>query len=176
MRSGHGLEVPPLLTLRLILHTVVLVAPLLPAADQAAQPALPLSGAVGQPPPCITCLGQHSESTFKNLWVSYFVSPLAFGSGALSPDADSCPLCRHHHSAHYDHAQHHCQEVPSSRLLRHRHGPLCHRVLLVCLCRPDGVRHPQLLLQLSKASHQEEEGIGEWLGEPGYPRCTRRDV
>lgn len=175
MRSGHALEVPPLLTLRLILPTAVLVAPLLPAADHAAQPALPLSGAVGQPP-FITCLGQHSESTFKNLWVSYFVSPLAFGSGALSPDADSCPLCRHHHSAHYDHAQHHCQEVPSSRLLRHRHGPLCHRVLLVCLCRPDGVRHPQLLLQLSKASHQEEEGIGEWLGEPGYPRCTRRDV
>lgn len=43
---------------------VVLVAPLLTAADHTAQAALPLSSAMGQPPR-ITCLGQHSQSTFK---------------------------------------------------------------------------------------------------------------
>lgn len=94
----------------------------------------------------------------------------------LSSNADNYPLCRHHHSANHDHTQHHCQEVPASGILRHCHGPLCDRVLLVCLRCTDGVRHPQLLLQLSQANHQEEEDIGEWLGSPRFSQMWQGAV
>lgn len=58
------------------------------------------------------------------------------------------PPYRHHHSADHDYAQHHCQEFLAPCVLCDCHGPLCDRVLLICLCCSDGVRHPQLLFKL----------------------------
>lgn len=57
-------------------------------------------------------------------------------------------LCRHHDCADDDHAEYGGEGVSAARVLRDGHGPFRHRLLPVRLCRPDGIRHPQLLLQL----------------------------
>lgn len=93
------------------------------------------------------------------------VTPRRLGAGSpRSPSAaGTCP-CRHHHGADYDHAQHHRQDLLAPRVLRDSHGPVRDRVLPVRLRRPDGVRRPQLLLQLQEAHGREEAAEGECGG------------
>lgn len=73
------------------------------------------------------------------------------GGGRWGPVTTWLPSPRRdHHGADHDHAQHHRQELPAARVLRHCHGPLRDCVFPVRVRRLDGVRHPQLLLQLSE--------------------------
>lgn len=59
---------------------------------------------------------------------------------------------RYHHRVDHDDAEQRGQDLSASRLLRHRHGPVCDRLFPVCLCRADGVRHVELLLQQRPAA------------------------
>lgn len=59
---------------------------------------------------------------------------------------------RYHHRADHDNAEQRGQDLAAPRLLHHRHGPVCDRLLPVCLCRVDGVRHVELLLQQRPAA------------------------
>lgn len=80
----------------------------------------------------------------------------------FSPD-----LNRHHHRAHHDNAQHHCQEVPPQSVLRDCHGPVCLRMLHLRLRRPHRVRNVALLCKQQKAERQK----GQEEEKPGEPLC-----
>lgn len=54
--------------------------------------------------------------------------------------------CRHNDRADHDDAQQRRQDVAAQSVLCHRHGPVCDRLLPVCVCRSDGVCNVKLLL------------------------------
>jgi len=74
----------------------------------------------------------------------------------MSAGAPPPPSSRHHHGADHDHAQHRGPDLPAAGLLRHRHGPLRHRLLPLRLRRADGVRDAQLLLLDHPAAHPQQ--------------------
>lgn len=53
---------------------------------------------------------------------------------------------RYNNSTDHDNSQYGGQDVTTTCVLRHCHGPVCNRLLLVCLRCPDGVCNIKFLL------------------------------
>lgn len=94
--------------------------------------------------------------------VLFYANTLALTLVSVLPLASF--LCRNHHGAHHDNAQHHRQEVAAQSVVRDGHGPLRVRVLHLRVRGADRVRDAALLREQSQTEQkqrQEEEKPGE---------------